>query len=492
MSNLDAATTAQLLLKIGLATESQLEEAWDDGVRKFGPNELLLLFMERKGYLTPWQSSKVLKGDTDGFVLGGYKLQYKIQSGSFGRVFCAKDETTGRKVAVKVLRRRWSEDQLRIELFEREGRVGMQLHHPNIVEVLSVGVERKTGQYYIVMEFVEGGNLREILAIQPGRKLDPLKTVKIIEDCASGLHHAFAHGVTHRDMKLTNILIASQGVAKLVDFGLAKIYSALAGSEDKVERTVDYAGLEKATGVKTGDIRSDIYFLGAVLYEVLCGRPPLDMTRDKHARMAKYRFDSVKPLTAADVSGPPSLLRLVETMMELDPARRFQTPSQLLDAIRAVRAELEARENGQGAPRPTGPRPVFVVESDAHLQDAIRHKFKELGYRVLLAGDPRRAIDRFRQQPFDGLVVDARTTGEDGFRAFELIATEAERQGLACGAVLIINQDQADWAKRLKARPGVAVLMEIPPDRTVKLGHLVKKITTLVPPDRGGAALASR
>jgi serine/threonine protein kinase len=331
------------------------------------------------------------------------------------------------------------------------------------------------------MEFVEGGNLREILNIQPERKLDPLKAVKIIEDCAAALHHAYSHHITHRDMKLTNILISSSGVAKLVDFGLAKIYSALAGSEDKVERTVDYAGLERATAVKTGDVRSDIYFLGAVLYEVLSGRPPLDMTRDKHARMVKHRFTNVKPLTPQDVNGPPSLLRLVETMMELEPARRFQTPSQLLDGIRGVRLELEGKVKDGATAHPSATRAVFVVESDPRLQEHIRNKLKDLGYRVFLAGDPRRALDRFRQQPFDGLIVDARTTGEDGFRALEWIASEAERQGLSCGAVLLLDQEQADWARRSKRRPNVAVLVEVKPERMIKLGHLVKKITDLVP-----------
>src|SRR5262249_60712092 len=134
-----------------------------------------------------------------------------------------------------------------------------------------------TGQYYIVMEFVEGGNLRDFLAIR--KKLSPAEALKLIEDAASGIGHAYSRGVTHRDMKLTNVLISTQGTAKLVDFGLAGIFSRkgleLEHSSDKVDRTVDYAGLEKRTGVKAGDIRSDIYFLGTILYEMLTGRAPL-------------------------------------------------------------------------------------------------------------------------------------------------------------------------------------------------------------------------
>jgi tRNA A-37 threonylcarbamoyl transferase component Bud32 len=469
----DANTLGQELVKIGLITEAQLHAVLD-ALGRGADADLLLLALEKKGWITPWQSSKVVKGDRDGFVLGGYRLLYKIQSGSFGRVFRGQDEASGRVVAVKVLRRRWSEDQKHIELFQREARVGMALRHPNIVEILAMNVERSTGQYYIVMEFVEGWNLREMLTTR--KKLEPLEALKILEDAANGLAYAYSQGITHRDIKLTNILVSSSGAAKLVDFGLAKIYSAMTGSdEEKIDRTVDYAGLERATGVQAGDVRSDIYFLGAVLYEILAGRPPLDMTRDKHARMHRHRFEDVKPLGRADVTGPPSLFRLVETMMDMNPARRYQTPAQLLDAIRGARRELEGKGEVRG-----GPRAVFVVESDQHLQDAIRDKFKELGYRVFIAADPARAYDRFRQQPYDGLVVDARTTDEDGLLYFERINTEAERQGIACGSILLLTQDQADWAKRVKRRPGVVILADTP-ERAVTMKQLLQAIKDLVP-----------
>jgi CheY-like chemotaxis protein len=481
MPEFDANTAGLELLKIGLITGTQLDEAWDD-IGKGAEASRLLLFLERKGYITPWQSSKFMKGHREGFILGGFRLLYKIQSGSFGRVFRGQEEASGRVVAVKVLRRRWSEDQQHIDLFAREARVGMAFHHPNIVEILTTGVDKKSGQYYIVMEFVEGWNLREMLATR--KKLGPLEAIKIVEDAANGLAYAYSQGFTHRDMKLTNILVSSGGTAKLVDFGLAKMYQAMTGStEDKVERTVDYAGLERKTNVVTGDVRSDIYFLGCVLFEVLAGRPPLEMMRDKHARMNPYRFENVKALTRDEVQGPPSLFRLVETMMELNPARRYQTPAQLLDAIRAVRRELEGGAGtGHG-----GPRAVFVVESDQRLQDAIRDKFKEMGYRVFIAADPARAHDRFRQQPYDGLVVDARTTDEDGLLYFDRIMTEAHRQGIACGGILMLSEEQADWAARVQQQNRVVILTD-QPGRGVTMKQLMTGIRTLVPPPQKAAA----
>lgn len=476
MSNQDAATLGRQAVQLGLITEAQLREAMLEAGEGNPEPMPLLLALERKGYLTPWQTQKLLKGHPDGFFLGGYRVLYKIASGSFGRVFRAEDPQTGRVVAIKVLRRRWSEDPQRIEFFEREGRVGMSLHHPNIVEILAVNHDASSGQYFIVMDFVEGGNLREILAIR--KKLEPAEALRILEDAAAGLSHAYSRGVTHRDMKLTNILIATQGTARLVDFGLAKIYSETGrAGEDKVERTVDYAGLEKAAGVKSGDVRSDIYFLGCVAYEMLTGRSPLVMSRDRYARMQKQRFDNVPPMRPDEVNGPPSLFHLVETMMALNPQHRYQTPSQLLEAIRAVRREVE----GKGADRSAGPRSVFVAEKDEGLQDKIRDRGKEMGYRVLLAGDPVRAIDRYRQQPFDALIVDAGTTGEEGLLVFERVMSEAARQGLPCAGILVLNEDQAEWSQRVAERKGVAVMVR--PGVTLKA--LYKQLRKMVPPRAG-------
>lgn len=474
MADLDASALAQLMLQLGLVTEVQLQECWDE----LGPGtspEQLLRSLERKRYLTPYQSHKLLKGDAGGYFLGGSKILYRIASGSFGRVFRAEDPQTGRVVAIKVLRRRWSEDPHAVELFEREGRVGMSLRHANIVEILAVSQDPATGQYFIVMEFVEGGNLRDILAIR--KKLEPAEALRILEDCTAAISYAYSRGVTHRDMKLTNILISSQGPAKLVDFGLAGLLRSLGrGDEDGlVDRTVDYAGLEKATAVPAGDIRSDIYFLGCVLYEILTSRPPLAMTKDPRARMLKQRFDNVTPMRPDEVNGPASLFHVVATMMSLNPQHRYQTPSQLMDALRAARRDLETKDVSRNASATL--RTVFIIERDERLQDALREKLKELGYRVFLAADPARAMDRYRQQPYDALIVDVGTTGEDGLFLFERIMNESERLGINCAGILVLSEDQKDWSHRIVLRPQVTVLI-----RPVTLKQLHRKLQELVPP----------
>jgi CheY-like chemotaxis protein/tRNA A-37 threonylcarbamoyl transferase component Bud32 len=452
MENLDATTLGQRILNLRLVTEPQLLQAREEAGEGTTDVQHLLRALERKGYLTPWQRDRVLKGDTDGYFLGGYRILYKIASGSFGRVFRADDPRTGRVVAIKVLRRRWSEDPRQIEKFLHEGKLGLTLKHPNIVEVLAISQDAASQQYYIVMEFVEGGNLREILAIR--KKLSVAEALRIIEDASSGLAYAFSRGLTHRDIKLTNLLISSTGEAKLVDFGLAQLFSG----QEKGERTVDYAGLERATNVKPGDTRSDIYFLGCILYECLTGRSPLLMTRDKHARMQKERFEKVPPMRPDEVDAPPSVFALVETMMSLSPARRYQTPSQLVDVVRGVRREVEGKGGGRSEGG-LGARSVFVAESDERLQEALRGKFRELGFRVFLSADPARALDRYRQQPYDALIVDVGTTGEDGLLAFQDICAEAQRKRVPIAAVVILSEDQKDWAARVGDAPGSAVFV---------------------------------
>jgi serine/threonine protein kinase len=478
MENRDAASIAQQALRLRLITEYQLTECRGEvGELNSDPTPLLRV-LERKGYLTPWISTKLLKGDLDGYFLGGYRLLYKIASGSFGRVFRADDPRSGTVVAIKVLRRRWSEDTHSVEMFEREGKVGLSLRHPNIVEILAVSCDPVSKQYYIVMEFVEGGNLRDFLAIR--KKLEAAEALKVIEDAASGLAYAYSRGVTHRDMKLTNILISSQGAAKLVDFGLAGIYSALNLKDlqgGKMDRTVDYAGLEKTTGAPHGDVRSDIYFLGAVLYETLTGRAPLTMTKDPRSRMLRARFESVRPMVRSEVTAPHSVFHLVETMMALDPRQRYQTPTQLLEAVRDVRRDVEGGMAGSAAPPPV--RTVFVIEQKEKIQNALREMFKDMGYKVLLAADPDRALARFRQQPFDAIVVDAGTAGEDGLLIVDQILSEADRKEIPCAALFLFSKEDAELANRVKPRPRSVLLH--PPITLKGLRHQLRELVPVKP-----------
>src|SRR5438105_2685741 len=208
MANIvDAAEFARNALRLRLVTEEQLRECQEE----VGTADAATLAaaLERKQYLTAYQTGKLLKGDTDGFVMCGYRVLYKIASGSFGRVYRAEDPRTGVPVAVKELRRRWRDDPHKVDLFEREGRMGLTMRHPNIVQILAVNCDRAAGQHVIVMEFVEGENLRDRLA-RSGR-LDVKEAIRITEEAAAGLAYAYSRRLTHRDMKPSNVLLSVGG-----------------------------------------------------------------------------------------------------------------------------------------------------------------------------------------------------------------------------------------------------------------------------------------
>lgn len=274
-------------------------------------------------------------------------------------------------------------------------------------------------------------------------------------------------------MKLTNVLLSSQGVAKLVDFGLAGGQLGFDDKDDQsVDRTVDYAGLEKATDAPAGDPRSDIFFLGCVAYELLTGRPPMERKVHGAARMRAQRFLRIPPMQPGEVEAPPSVYHLVETMMAVNPAERFQTPMQLLDRLREVRAELEGKDKPKGG---KAQRTLFLVEKDEGLQDLLRTKLKERGFRVLIAGDPNRAVDRFRQQPFDLLIIDAATTGWSGYEAFDNIIASARRQGIPCNGILMLGEDAAEWQEKFDGQEGIALLA--PPVKYKQLIHAIQALT---------------
>jgi serine/threonine protein kinase len=486
---LDASGIGQLAVKLGIATENQVRDLLVELDDPNLPAEDMIRMMERKGVLTPWQGGKLRKGDLDGYFLGGYRLLYKIASGSFGRVYRGDDPRTGQVVAVKVLRNKWTMDKQKVELFIREGKLGMTLRHQNVVSMLAVGQDAKTGQYYLVMEFVEGGNLRDLISIR--KKVGVDESLRIMEECASGLGGAYAKGLTHRDIKPTNILIAAQGIAKLVDFGLAEISAAglsvsLQRQSDKdddvaVDRTVDYAGLEKATGMKPGDIRSDIYFLGTVLYEMVTGEPLMPVTKDKQARMAARRYQEVEDTLARGGPAhglPADLQRLIAKMVAYDPVRRFQTPAELVNAIQECRTKLGGGAVLHVRSRTVeGPHTLFVVEGNAKLQDAFRDKFKAHGYRVLMSIDPNQPLRRFQQQPYHALLVDAGTVGEDGVEAYSRVLKEADTVGVDLGAILILNEDQAHLQHRARQHKNGAILI-----RPVTMKQLLEKIYELSPP----------
>jgi CheY-like chemotaxis protein len=157
--------------------------------------------------------------------------------------------------------------------------------------------------------------------------------------------------------------------------------------------------------------------------------------------------------------------------MVLDADQRIQTATQLVERIRECRREIAGGSAGAAADGKQAQPTIFLVESDEKLQDVLRMKLKEEGYRILIAANPIRALDRFRQQPFDLLVVDAATTDENGYYVFERIMEDAQRQNLPCRGILMLNPEQKEWRERMAEFDHVTVLIQ-----PIKYRQLLKAI----------------
>ena len=195
------------------------------------------------------------------------------------------------------------------ERFDREGEMGATLKHPNIVPIMEVVTDGDA--HFLVMKFIEGRNLREFIKIR--KKFDPAQAARLVVDIAAGLSYAFERGICHRDLKMSNVLVSSPGQAMLVDFGLAGADPATdeAAANRPNPRTIDYAGLERATGVRKDDQRSDIYFLGCIFYHMLTGKPPIVETRDRIQRLSKSRFEDVANILDVDPELPRPIAAVV-------------------------------------------------------------------------------------------------------------------------------------------------------------------------------------
>ena len=466
MGKPSAEKVAQTAFNLGLLDERQLQEVW----ASFGSHNIraaeFLQSLVRRELLTNYQVERLLKGERSGFFFGDHKVLYLVGTGTFARVYRAVNGQTGQVVAVKVLRNRFSDSPVHFGQFVREGKVGCSLRHPNIVPIYDVVSHGKS--HFLMMEFVEGRNLREFVKIR--EKIEPVEATRLMTDIVAGMAYAFDHGVTHRDLKMNNVLISSRGQAKLVDFGMAALDETL--TEDVLAdlpnaRTIDYAALERVTGVRKDDSRSDIYFLGCIYYHMLAGEPPLSETRDRMKRLSKSRFLKVKPIKKVDPAIPDSVALVINKAMILDPDRRYQSPGSMLNdlEIAAKRlaespppngpASLQAGKAGQDDDGPdtsiTPPEEqpsVMVVESSPEMQDIFRGGFKRAGYRVLLTSDPARALSRLQHDgdAAECVVFNAQEIGKPALEVFNRFAEDTRTCFIP--AVLLLDESQHGWGKR--------------------------------------------
>jgi predicted Ser/Thr protein kinase len=269
-------------------------------------------------------------------IAGRYELKELVGHGGMSSVYKAHDSLLERNVALKVLHEQYNADEDFVERFKREARAVAQLQHPNIVTVIDRGEE--DGRQYIVFEYIDGENLKEFV-VRKGR-LDVHEALEIAVEVARGLAFAHERGLVHRDVKPQNVLLNGDGRAKVTDFGIARTLDVEGmTSAGMVLGTSNYIAPEQASGAPV-DAHTDVYALGAVLYEMLAGDVPF---RGESFVAVAMKHVNEPPPNLLDVRSdvPVRVAAAVDRALEKDPEQRFPTMDAFAAELEACLAELD-------------------------------------------------------------------------------------------------------------------------------------------------------
>ena len=277
-----------------------------------------------------------------------YEIEREVAQGGMAEVYLARDQLLNRPVALKALFPEYAREPSFVERFRREAQAAANLNHPNIVAIYDWGQEE--GTYFIVMEYVEGRSLRDL--IRSEGPLEPGQAAEIAAEIASALAFAHRNGVVHRDVKPGNVLLTRTGNVKVTDFGIAR-----AGTSDgltqtgSVMGTATYFSPEQAQGMPV-DGRSDVYSLGVVLYEIVTGSAPF--TGDSPVAVAyKHVRETPQPASQRNPDVPPDLDQIINTALAKNPDERYQSADDM-------RADLLRFQRG----RPLAAAPVTALVAE--------------------------------------------------------------------------------------------------------------------------------
>jgi serine/threonine protein kinase/Tol biopolymer transport system component len=313
-----------------------------------------------------------------GQTAGSYEIVSFISRGGMGEVYLAQDRRLSRKVALKLLPAAFTKDDERLRRFEQEARAASALNHPNIITIYEV--LKSPSNYLIATEFVEGETLRKRLSRAPVTLSESLSIAIQVADALASAHKA---GIIHRDIKPENIMLRPDGYVKILDFGLAKLAehapeTVAAEAPTRQVRTgsgvvigtAGYMSPEQARG-KEVDTRSDVFSLGAVIYEMVSGQKPFDGETPSDTLAAILKTEP-PPITDFIEDAPPELVRIVNKTLRKDREERYQVVKELLLDLRALKQDLEFQEK-MGSSRPSMTARTATVSPATPQTDEVRH-----------------------------------------------------------------------------------------------------------------------
>jgi serine/threonine-protein kinase len=284
--------------------------------------------------------------EPDTLIDGRYRIVRKLGSGGMADVYMAEDQQLGRRVALKVLHRRFAEDEQFVERFRREASSAAGLSHPNVVSIFDRG--EWDGTYYISMELVEGRTLKDI--VREKGAAPPEAAVDITLQILRAARYAHQRGIVHRDIKPHNVLIDDDGRVRVTDFGIARAGTSDITETGSVMGTAQYLSPEQAQG-RPVDERADLYAIGIVLYELLTGQVPFDAEQPVSVALKQVSELPVPPANLVPAI-PPAIDAVVLHALEKEPDRRYQSADEFIAALETARAE----------PQQIPPAPVIVEE----------------------------------------------------------------------------------------------------------------------------------
>jgi eukaryotic-like serine/threonine-protein kinase len=271
--------------------------------------------------------------------IGKYKILEKIGEGAMGEVYKAHDPVLNRFVAVKTISAELGADDTLRKRFEREAQSAARLNHPNIITVFDYGEEQ--GKIFMAMELLDGSDLKQVIARRAPLSLDD--KLSVVDQIAEGLAFAHAHDIVHRDLKPANVHLLSNGQAKIMDFGLARLGGSEMTRVGMVMGTPHYMSPEQVRGERA-DARSDVFALGCVFYELLTYRKPFDAD-SMHSVLFKVMQEEPPSVQDLTPGIPAVLAQVVERAMAKDASQRFQNASEFRSALHRA---MQAVAAGQG------------------------------------------------------------------------------------------------------------------------------------------------